>query len=227
LIANAKNAATSANKELEKYANQATELFDNVKEKHSSDVEVNSSDGYSSDIKDAINKLKSKDKMGSAGEVLSTAGGAAAGVAAAGTIASFAGATTIMGSSTLAGVLGGSIVAATPISWVMGSAALAGAAGYGIARMVRSGTEHDQIKKELVERLGKRLQSLSVEKGNEKVDILLKLNQLLLLTIFGGLMREEQASRTVELVEQGKLPPDIALKRIRGMALAAGLIEAT
>ncbi len=175
------------------------------------------------DTHTAINKLRSKDKVGLAGEHLAAIGGGAAGVAAAGTIAGAVGATTLFGSTSLAGALGGVFLTTTPVGWVIGSALLAGAAGYGIAKMIRSGSEQDQVRKDVIERLTARLSSLKAEKVSP--DCKVELNQLLALTVAAEAISEDAASRMVALIETGALKPDVALARIKSIALAKGVIE--
>ena len=171
----------------------------------------------------AIEKLRSKDKIGLAGEHLAAIGGGAAGIAAAGTVAGTFGATTLLGSSTLAGVFGGVFLTATPVGWVIGSAALAAAAGYGIAKMIRSGSEQDQVRKEVVQRLNKRLSSSRWEKLTP--DSKAELKRLLALTVAAEAISGESASRMVALIESGALNPDLALARIKSIALAKGVFE--
>lgn len=125
----------------------------------SSDSAVDQSAEESS-IKNAIGKMRGRDKIGLTGEYLATAGGAAAGVAVAGSIAGAAGATTLLGSTGLAGMLGGVFVTATPVGWVLGSAALLGAAGYGVTKMIRSGSEQERVRREFIERQTERLLEL-------------------------------------------------------------------
>ncbi len=154
---------------------------------------------------------------------MATAVAALAGAGAASTIASAAGATTLLGSSTLANVLGGIFVTTTPFGWVIGSAAIAGAAGYVLANMVRSGSQQDQVRKEIIEGLNKRLQA--IQSKNKDHGILTELNQILSLAIINGLIKDDQAERMIELIEQGSLKAEIALTRIKAMALSAGIIE--
>lgn len=99
---------------------------------------------------------------GVAGEHLAAIGGVVGGIAVAGTVAGTAGATTLLGSGALASALGGVFVTTTPVGWVVGSAALLGAAGYGIAKMIRSGSSQDQMRKEVILRLRQRLEVLEV-----------------------------------------------------------------
>jgi len=177
------------------------------------------------DISNAIEKLKGKDKVGVAGEALSIAGGSVTGAAAAGTIASAAGATTLLGSSTLASAFGGIFVATTPIGWVIGSSVIAGAAGYGIAKMIRSGSIQDLKRKEIIKRLSKRLDKIHTQEGKNTDTKIIQINQLMVLLIANESITEKQAKRMIQLIEDEKLAPDTCLSRVKGMALSEQLIE--
>ncbi|MNG01425.1 hypothetical protein D3C84_844050 [compost metagenome] len=148
-------------------------------------------------IKQAIERMRGRDKLGLAGEHLAAAGGAAAGVAAAGSIASAAGATTLLGSTTLAGMLGGVFVTTTPVGWVIGSAAVMGAAGYGIAKLVRSGSEQDRLRKAFIERQTQRLMDL--ETARAPLDEKVELSQLIALTLAASALEQDAARRMVDL----------------------------
>lgn len=174
-------------------------------------------------LSQAITKLQARDKVGLSAEVLSTAGGAAAGVAVAGTVASAAGAATLLGSTSLASLFGGVFVAATPFGWVIGSAVLAGAAGYGISRMVRSGSNQDRTRTEIIERLSKRLEVLK-EDSKARVSVI-ELGQLVAVCLATNLITEEQGRRMVDLVEKGVLKPELAIQRLKSLALAEGVIK--
>jgi len=173
-------------------------------------------------ISNAIDKLSGRDKVGLSAEALTTAGGAVAGAAAAGTVAGVFGATTLLGSTGLASLLGGVFVTATPVGWVIGSAFLAGAAGYGLAKMVRSGADQDRTRKELVARLSKRLDELQAK--SEERNSLIELTQLVSVAMTAGLIDESQGRRLVDLVEKGSLKSTLAVERLRAMALSAGVI---
>lgn len=174
-------------------------------------------------IRNAIEKMRGRDKVGLVSEHLAAAGGAAAGVAAAGTIAGAAGATTLLGSTGLAGMLGGVFVTATPVGWVLGSAALMGAAGYGIAKLIRSGSEQDRVRREFIERQTQRL--LALEDARAPEDEKVELGQLMALTLAAGVLEQADASRMVDLIDAGKLPAALALERVRSLALESKLIE--
>ncbi len=177
---------------------------------------------FERDTRHAIEKLSSKDKIGVAGEHLAAVGGVAAGVAAAGTVAGAAGATTLLGSGALASALGGVFVTTTPVGWVIGSAALMGAAGYGIAKMIRSGSVQDQLRKEVTQRLNQRLAASKTKKIAP--DCKSELSQLIALTLEASAITEDAASRLVSLVDAGTLKPELALERVKSIALANKLI---
>ncbi|ATX81717.1 hypothetical protein Ga0123462_0848 [Mariprofundus ferrinatatus] len=175
------------------------------------------------DVENTIDELKKKDKVGVAGEALAAAGGAAAGAAVAGTFAAAAGATTLLGSTTLAGWVGGTLVVTTPIGWVIGSAAVMGAAGYGIAKLIQSGSEQDQVRKEIINRLTKRLEEQ--KRNNAQQGVLDELQAVLPIAIGNGLLKQDQADRMVNLIEQGKLDPEMALNRIKTMRVTIEVQE--
>ena len=162
----------------------------------------------------AIEKLKRKDKVGVLGEVLSTTGGVAGGAAAAGTLASAAGASTLLGSTSLASALGGIFVTATPVGWVVGAAAIAGATGYGIAKLVRSGSKQDQIREELIKRLEARITKLT--RANNDIH-LVEFKQLLTISLENNLLTESKAESMVSLIEIGSMKTETAILRLKSI----------
>lgn len=213
-----KEFASKAQNQLNRYSSQVIENVDAMKNKYIPAKEV-VEEGPGKEINDVINKLNKKDKIGVAGEGLSAMGGAAAGVVASGGVASAAGVSTLFGSTTLASTLGGVFVTATPIGWVIGSAAVAGIAGYSIAKMVRSGSEQDQVRKGVVARLKERLDLMqSNQEDNASLD---DLNQLLPIAIMNGLIDESQAKKMLNLIDKGALNVDMAVQRIEAMILSS------
>ncbi|EAQ96921.2 YcjF family protein [Congregibacter litoralis] len=103
--------------------------------------------------------------------MISTSLGVTGGVAASGSVAAAVGATTILGSSTLGGALGGIFIATTPIGWVVGAGLAGGALGYGATRLIRNGEVQDRAKKSIYERLKKRLASAETSSGYEAIDV--------------------------------------------------------
>jgi hypothetical protein len=175
----------------------------------------NKPDAAADELNFVIDKLKGKDKVGVAGEALAAVGGAAGGVAAATTIASAAGASTFLGSTFLASVLGGLVVTDTPVGWVIGSAVVAGAAGYGISKLVRSGGKQDHIREQLIKKMELRLSALKKDERNELN--LTELSQLLVVAIEKDLISESKAKSMISLIENGSLDPDIAIQRLKSL----------
>lgn len=167
------------------------------------------------DIEQAIEKLKGDDRVGSAGELLTTVGGVAAGGVAAGSIAAAAGATTLLGSTSLAGIFGGVFVATTPVGWVAGCAVAGGAIAYGVSQLVKSGGRNDKTREEFIEKLSKRIAEINAKNAmpSDMTELQICLNE----AIRGDYLTQEDATRLIGLVEAGKLKCDIALSRIRGL----------
>lgn len=167
--------------------------------------------------RNAVERLKGRDRVGVAGELMGTGAAAAGGAAASGAIASAFGASTILGSSTLGSVLGGVFVASTPLGWVVGSALAAGAVGYGIARLCSSGGTQDQRRRQLIEELQERGQK--AEAGNPLPPELVALHKTLteVVTEAAVLTKSE---KILALVEEGKLEPAIAIRRLNAVVAA-------
>ncbi|HRK40377.1 MAG TPA: hypothetical protein PK347_18530 [Burkholderiaceae bacterium] len=173
-------------------------------------------------VASAIEKLKGRDKVGVVSEYATTAGGIAAGAVLAGKVAAVAGASTLFGSTTLATTLGGLFVVSTPVGWVIGSAALVGTAAYALSRLAASGAKQDVARKELIERLQKRLQELGSSQQKEQSS---ELQALLAIAIASQLITEDYAKRLVDMVEGGSLHVNVATNRLRDLALEAGVIN--
>ena len=180
------------------------------------------SESNTNQLSQAIEKLKGKDKVGVIGEVLTGVTGGAGGVAAAGTLASAAGASTLLGSTSLAGALGGVFVTATPVGWVVGAAVAAGAAGYGISKLVRSGSKHDQIRKQLIKRLEARIinTNTNTDTVEESQAPLIELRQLLLIALEKNLITDARGESMVRLIENGSMKAEIATLRIKALLLS-------
>lgn len=172
------------------------------------------------DIEAAISKLSETDRVGSAGELLSVVGGAAAGASAAGAVASVAGATTLLGSTTLAGVLGGFAVVSTPVGWIAGCVLAGGAAAYGLSKMLKSGERNDQIRTEMIERLTVRLRDL-MQQPEAEVPSAAAFREYVDLALADNTISTEQAHRIVALVESGKLDPCVAIERMKQLKVDA------
>jgi hypothetical protein len=161
--------------------------------------------------------LKGRDSFGVAGEFLGTTAGAAAGFASAGVSASLAGASTILGSSTLGTLLGGIFVTATPIGWVVGCAAAAGALGYGITKLCTSGGENDIkrtiLKSDINEKLN---EELSAANEHYQDSVSQFINQLM-FTVKSDKITTENAQRLQHLVLTGVMPVETANIRLNAL----------
>ena len=89
--------------------------------------------------------------------------------------------------------------------------------------MVRSGTRQDHVRGEIIESLNERLLAIETERSEEGV--MIEFNQVLSVCIAANLIEREQADRMVTLIEQKKLDPEIALRRVKDKAVAAGVIK--
>ena len=166
-----------------------------------------------------IDKLRKPDKIGMTGVVLGTGAGVAGGSVAASTLASAVGATTLLGSTSLAGVLGGVFVTATPVGWVVGCGIAGGLAGYGIARMIKSGAKQDQIRAELIKVLQAKLDKMQDQKERSQTSFC-ALKSTLSEALTRELIGAEQAKRLVRLVEENRLDINVAVERLRAITEA-------
>lgn len=95
---------------------------------------------------------KPNDRVRILGDIGITAVGAGLGLAAAGTVASIAGATASTGvAATVAGWLGLTVVVATPVGWIIGVSAAGGLLAYGTSRLVRGGSLSEGRQRELLQ----------------------------------------------------------------------------
>jgi hypothetical protein len=164
----------------------------------------------------AIDWLGGRDKLGLVGDGLGVMGGAASGAAAAGTAASIAGATTILGSTTLGGLLGGIFVASTPIGWVIGTAAVGGAIGYGIVRLARSGGRQDERRQTARERILEQAHRRRVS-GPPSPEMERQVAHCSAQALGAGLVKESDLARMRGLLVAGRLTHTDALARLQGL----------
>ena len=170
-------------------------------------------------VRTAIHKLEGADRIGTAGQVVALAGGAAAGASAAGVVAAAAGASTLLGSTTLAGALGGILVVATPIGWIAGCAAAGAAAAYGVSRLIKSGGRNDRVRQETVVRLNARLRRGTTDTAESAR--IVELRQRVRDMVKGGGLGEDQANRMMDLINRGDLSLEAALAGLRDLEGAA------
>ena len=142
------------------------------------------------------------------GEVGITAVGAGLGAAAAGTVATVAGVTSIPILTSAASWLGVTAVAATPVGWLLGVAAAGGALAYGVTRLIRSGSIAEGRKKEQLlvyqerlrdARLKERSAQITPRDRNQFISALREL-------IEKDAIQPQKAFQLIEAVERGAMP---------------------
>jgi hypothetical protein len=162
----------------------------------------------------ALVKLKEKDKVGVVGEFLSTATAASAGALSAGAVATFAGASTILGSSSLGTLLGGFFVASTPIGWVVGCAAGAGALGLGISKLCSSGGRADEKREKFAADINVKLkQDIHSVSDVHDQNMQMFLNYLE-MAVVDDKITVANAQRIEGLVLKGCMSVEVAIKRL-------------
>lgn len=176
-------------------------------------------------LQKSIDSLSGKDRVGLLGEGAATVLGGLGGAAAASSVASAAGASTLLGSTTLASALGGVFVTTTPVGWIIGSTLVLGAVGYSAGKLIRSGSEQDKIRAELIHSLNERL--ASIRQSEEVRADLNEFKQLCAVCIAGGVLDQTSVDRMLGLIESGTMSLSIAIDRLARKAEAAGLIERT
>lgn len=158
----------------------------------------------------AIDELQRhpQDRVRILGDLGISAVGAGLGAAAAGTIATIAGASSIPMLTTAASWLGVTAVAATPIGWTIGIAAAGGALAYGISRLIRDGGMSEGKKKELLQIYQERLREMQFKENTAQVTIsdrnrfISSLREL----IEKGAITPNKAFQLIEVVEKGLMP---------------------
>lgn len=153
------------------------------------------------------------------GEAGITALGLGLGAAAAGTVATMAGATSIPVLTAAASWIGVTAVAATPVGWIIGAAAAGGALAYGLSRLVGDGGVSEGRKKELLQGYQERLQEAGHKERagtitiQDRTQFIAGLRELLERDV----LRPEKAFQLIEAVERGAMPVSEAYQLIAGI----------
>ncbi|WP_262966766.1 hypothetical protein [Methylobacter psychrophilus] len=95
--------------------------------------------------------LKHNDKTGMLGKVMAMGTGVGTGYLVAPVAANLAGATTLLGSASLANVLGGLLVLTTPAGWIVGGIILGRSVGLAVFRLSHSGGINDERRQQLLD----------------------------------------------------------------------------
>lgn len=167
----------------------------------------------------ALEKMKNSpsDILGILGDIGVTGLGTAAGIAASGTIACAFGASTLLGSTTLAALLGGIFVTTTPVGWIVGSAVAAGTLAFGTGWLIKSGTRSDTIREMNMNELKNRLHQLQGESDRTQVtdDKMRKLIEALQLLVRNDHMLPDKSNEIILSVKQGHMPYEYAFAAIQ------------
>jgi hypothetical protein len=155
----------------------------------------------------ALRKLEtsSSDKVGILGQLGIIGTGAAAGSLAAGSIATAAGVTTILGSSTLGSILGGVLIASTPIGWVVGTAAAGAVVAYGFSNLVQSGSKMDERKKLTIEEIRKKIKKYETDAKKNQDNEIQQLAGMYATLLENGIMNENEISAILEGIQNNQI----------------------
>lgn len=161
------------------------------------------------------------DRVRILGDLGITSVGIGLGVAAAGTVATIAGVTSIPVITTAASWLGVTAVAATPVGWVIGVAVAGGALAYGVSRLVRDGSLSEGRKRELLQVYKERLEEVKRREQAQEVAppdrnrFITSLREM----IEKDVLTPKKAFQLIDAVERGAMPLSQAY------SLVAGLLE--
>lgn len=160
------------------------------------------------------------DRVRILGDVGITAVGAGLGWAAAGTVASLAGATTApAAAASIAGWLGLSIAATTPIGWVLGATAAGGALAFAVSRLIRDGSMSEGRKCELREAYSAQLRDvLAKERAgsiteSDRIRFITNLREV----VSQSVLPAEKALELIEHVEAGRIEISEAVRHINAL----------
>jgi hypothetical protein len=153
-------------------------------------------------------KKNQHDKIRILGDTGITVIGAGLGAAAAGTLASVAGVTSVLGLTTVASWLGVTAVAATPIGWIIGSAAAAGAAAYGVSRIIHGGGLSEGRRLELLQKFREEANNMESKERLESITAVDRTQFILFMRepIDKNLISPDKAKKLIKFVEEGRIP---------------------
>ena len=159
------------------------------------------------------------DRVRILGEVGISTLGIGLGAAAAGTVASIAGATSIPVLTSAASGVGVTAVAATPLGWALGAAAVGGVLAYGVSRWVRGGAMSEGRKRELLLVYQERLAEMEAKERIGAVTLLDKSGFISSLreVIEKDVISADKAFRLIEAVEGGRIALPEAYRLVNGL----------
>ncbi len=161
------------------------------------------------------------DKIRIMGDAGITFVGLGLGAAAAGTLATVAGATSIAGLTTAASWVGLTVIGATPVGWIVCSAAAAGAAAYGVSRLIRGGGLAEGRKAELLRTYREEAMRAEAKERAGSIQAEDRTRFILLLRelIDKNVIPPINAFRLIEQIEQGRIPLSQGFALIQGLLL--------
>lgn len=159
------------------------------------------------------------DRVRILGDAGITSVGIGLGAAAAGTVATIAGATTIPVVTTAASWLGVTAVAATPVGWVVGAALAGGALAYGVSRLIRGGGLSEGRKRELLQVYREQLREVQRREQAQEVTVpdrnrfIMSLREM----VEKDAISPKQAFQLIDAVERGAMPLSEAYGLLTGL----------
>jgi len=148
------------------------------------------------------------DRVRILGDIGITGVGLGLGLAAAGTVAAVAGATSIPVLTTVASAAGMTVVAATPVGWVIGAGIAGAGLAYGVSRMIRGGGISEGRKAELLNVYRDRLRDIQHKEQTDAIAVTDR-NQFissLRELIEKDALKPSKAFYLIQAVEKGALP---------------------
>ncbi|WP_310383959.1 hypothetical protein [Roseateles sp.] len=159
------------------------------------------------------------DRVRILGDVGITSVGIGLGAAAAGTVATIAGATAYPVITAAFSWLGPTFVAATPVGWIVGAALAGGALAYGASRLIRNGGLSEGRKRELLQVYRERLQEMQRHELAQDVTapdrnrFITSLREV----VEKGAVSPQKAFQLIEAVERGAMPLSQAYSLVAGL----------
>jgi hypothetical protein len=153
------------------------------------------------------------------GDIGITVLGVVSGAAAAGTLASVVGATSVWGLTSAASWLGLTAVSATPVGWIIGTAVAGGALAYSVSRMIHGGGLSEGRKLELLQKYREEANFIDVKERSgsisdkDRTAFIISLREL----IDKDAISPEKAIKLIEQVEHGRIPISQAIELVQAI----------
>lgn len=166
------------------------------------------------EYREALEKIKNspEDRIYIAGKLGFIGLGVATGAMVSSSVAGVAGATTLLGSTTLASLLGGVFVTTTPVGWVIGTAAAGGAITYGLLKFIENGIKNNEKKLQNIKKLEEKIKELETT-SHQSMDLDKKYAQvaeMYISLIDYGMITEEEVENVLKMMCNGELDVDLA-----------------